>query len=175
MSPRWSRRKRRGVFLAAVILIEGALAGISLSARAVIGPSGPWRSVALGTSLLAGMIFAIALSALTGLEFRVLRIDRAGVERRERIRLLSKNLSTAVDMIAQLEEELRAGAARADDLRAEVERYQSVAVLQAEEVEAVVEVLRAEMRREERRGLLKEVLINFGFFVAGIAVTAILG
>lgn len=56
-------------------------------------------------------------------------------------------------------------------LRDDCRRYDTLAQLKGTEVEAVVQSLRGELRREGKRSFLQAVALNLFFFLAGLAVS----
>lgn len=112
-----------------------------------------------------------------GAEFLKLKIERKIRERRgettsERIEKLSCALNEATNLIGGIERELKERHRLVEKLRKDCARYDELAKLKASEVEAVVQSLRGELRQEGKRSFWQSALLNFVFFLSGIAVTA---
>ena len=126
-------------------------------------------STALPLILAAG-------AASIGLEFLKLKIERSIRERRgettsERIEKLSRALTDATRLIGGIERELKERHRLVESLREDCDRYEQLAKLKATEVDAVVQSLRGEIRREGKRGFWQAVVLNLVFFLAGAVVT----
>lgn len=122
--------------------------------------------------VIAGVFgFVLTLDALGLTESSVLRLpDPTAV----RVEKLTGALSEATALIAEIEKEVKARKALADQLGQDVERGRNLLKLNREEVEAVAQTFRAEVRREGRRSLLMSIVINAVFFGLGVLVTLIL-
>ena len=114
--------------------------------------------------------FAAGLQLLMQKLQRKLR-EKYGEPPEERINRLARNLKEATSAISEIESELRERHALAEKVKTDYERYQKLADLKKEEVEAVVQALRGELREEGSKSLWKSVAINLVFFVAGVVVT----
>lgn len=93
----------------------------------------------------------------------------------DRVQRLVAALSESTTVISEIEREVRARGELAKRLQADVERHQELLALNREEVEAVAQTLREEVRREGRRGFWVGVLVNAIFFGLGVGVTLLLG
>lgn len=111
-----------------------------------------------------------------GVEFLKVKLDRKlrekhGESQEERINRLTSNLQEATTAISDIEVELKGRHELAKKVKEDYERYKKLANLKEEEVEAVMQSLRGELREEGNRSLLKSAAINLVFFLAGIAVS----
>ncbi|MBR9883447.1 MAG: hypothetical protein GYB21_07210 [Oceanospirillales bacterium] len=121
------------------------------------------------------MIIAVGVFAV-GFEFLKLKIERRLREKRgelpeDRIKRLANNLREATSAISEIEAELKERHALAEKVKSDYERYQKLAGLKRDEVEAVVQALRGELREEGTKSLWKSAIINLVFFIAGVLVT----
>ena len=124
-------------------------------------------------------VFPIALVAgglAIGIEFLKAKLERKIREKRGettsgRIEKLSRALHDATTLIGGIERELKERHRLVEKLREDCARYDQLAKLKASEVEAVVQSLRGELRQEGKRSFWQAVLLNFVFFLAGVAVT----
>lgn len=119
--------------------------------------------------LAAGGV-AIGLELLKQKVERKLR-EKYGEPQEDRINRLALNLKEATAAISEIETELKERHALAEKVKADYERYQKLASLKEEEVEAVMQALRGELREEGSKSLWKSAAINLVFFIAGVAVT----
>lgn len=76
-------------------------------------------------------------------------------------------------MIAAIEGEIQARRALVDELRRDATRYEELARLHADEVQAVVEALQGELRVSEKRASRTTLIQGFLFFVLGVAATVV--
>ncbi|PLX59581.1 hypothetical protein [Sedimenticola selenatireducens] len=124
---------------------------------------------------IAPMIVAAGGVAI-GLELLKQKLERKlrekyGESQEERISRLTRNLKEATTAISEIESELKERHALAEKVKADYERYEKLASLKEEEVEAVMQALRGELREEGAKSLWKSAAINLVFFLAGVAVT----
>lgn len=130
----------------------------------------------IGTALPA----VVAAGGLAiGVEFLKVKLERKIREKRgettsERIEKLSRALHDATTLIGGVERELNERHRLVEKLREDCARYDQLAKLKAAEVEAVVQSLRGELRQEGKRSFWQAALLNFVFFLAGVAVTSYL-
>jgi hypothetical protein len=92
----------------------------------------------------------------------------------ERVRKLVTALAESTKVIAEIEREVKARSALAERLERDVERHRQLLQLNREEVEAVAQMLRVEMRQEGRRSMWVGVFVNAVFFALGVAATLLL-
>ena len=129
-------------------------------------------------SILSVIIAALSGAAATGtvgeLAVRLLRTRfEEGKEQGigERVDRLTGSLKEAIDLIDRIEREIRDRHALATRLQDDVRRYETLAALKGEEVEAVAQVLRAEVHSETRRSFWRGAMLNSVFFFLGVLVT----
>jgi hypothetical protein len=88
----------------------------------------------------------------------------------ERVGRLVRALSEAAEVATDIEQEMRERSALVARLERDVERYDRLAKLKKDEVEAVAELFREEIRYESSRTFWHNVGINFVFFLLGVGV-----
>jgi peptidoglycan hydrolase CwlO-like protein len=134
-----------------------------------------WTIIVAGA--IGGVISVLAaLAQLTGYSLRDLlgKRDKAEETLEHRVEQLSKALSNATALISDIEKEITSRHALATKLESDLETYNHLVELKRSEVEAVAQLLRGELRSQERRGFWQEVLVNFVFFVLGVVTTLLL-
>jgi hypothetical protein len=87
----------------------------------------------------------------------------------DRVKTLLAALSDSTKVIREIERELKARSALAERLQSDVARHEELLNLNREEVEAVAQTLRIEVRREGRRGFWLSIATHTVFFGLGIA------
>jgi len=97
--------------------------------------------------------------------------ERRGETTAVRIEKLFQALSESTRMIASIERELNERSGLVQRLRDDCKRYDELAKLKGAEVEAVVQSLRGELRKEGKRSFWQAVGLNFLFFLAGVVVS----
>jgi hypothetical protein len=130
--------------------------------------------------LIAGLIGAlgsIVSAALTlWLQQRRQSAQRGTTEEttEQRIARLTTALSESSRVIQEIEEEMKDRTELVEKLKEDADRYERLSNINREEAEAVAQALGGELRKEGRRSLLTNFLMNFGFFVLGVAATLVL-
>ena len=124
---------------------------------------------------LLPMVLAAGAFAV-GMEYLKIKVERKVKKNRgettsERIERLSKALKESITLTNEIESEIQQRHSMATKLQADVERFEKLATLKGEEVEAVAQTLRGELRAESSKSLIKSALISLLFFVAGVVVT----
>jgi t-SNARE complex subunit (syntaxin) len=92
----------------------------------------------------------------------------------ERVKRLVEALTEATQVISAIEREVSARSVLAERLQKDVARHQELLALDRQEVEAVAQTFRLEVRRESRRSFFASLLLNAFFFGLGILVTVLL-
>ena len=110
------------------------------------------------------------LSGVTSLVATIPNLTRRG-DVQERAHELSRSLMDASQLIDQMKAEIDSRQALVQKLQGDLDTYNKLATLKKTEVEAVAQVLRGELERSGRQSFWIGVLMNFGFFLAGSAVT----
>jgi hypothetical protein len=117
-----------------------------------------------------------AAAAGTGGQLVVRLLQMRSEERKqerigERVDRLTRSLKEAIDLIDQIEGEIRERQSLATRLQADIQSYERLAELKAEEVEAVTQLLRAELHSDARRFFWRAAVLNSLFFLLGVSVT----
>lgn len=92
----------------------------------------------------------------------------------QRIRRLSSSLIEAANLISQIETEIASRQALAEKLKNDIKIYEQITSLKQSEIEAVTQVLRKELKNENRRSFRDAVIVDFVFFVVGAGFSFIL-
>lgn len=121
-------------------------------------------------NVLSGIGLGAAASILGALIQKLLQRDKQKQETLEtRVDALTTSLRDATQLISQIETEIETRSELATKLREDVERYNQIKKLSAQEVEAVAQVLRGELESEGSKSFWKGVAVNFVFFLLGAA------
>jgi hypothetical protein len=129
------------------------------------------RIVAIVIPVLSGAALAGTVGELALRLLRTVFEEREGQAIGERMDRLTHSLKEAIDLIDQIEGEIRDRHALATRLQEDVRRYERLAALKGEEVEAVAQLFRAELHLETRRSFWRSAALNSVFFLLGVAVT----
>jgi len=89
----------------------------------------------------------------------------------QRITRRTTALSESSHVIQEIEAEMQDRTELVEKLKRDAETYERLRHINREEAEAVAQALGGELRKEGRRSLLTNFLMNFGFFVLGVATT----
>jgi vacuolar-type H+-ATPase subunit I/STV1 len=89
----------------------------------------------------------------------------------ERIKQLTSSLEDISKVIGDVEKAVEERRELARKLEQDVRTYNNIITLKKDEVEAVAQLLRGELKKEERRGLLRDILINVVFFMLGLVAS----
>ena len=89
----------------------------------------------------------------------------------DRINTLTTSLRDASRIVSQVEEEIADRQQLVQRLQKDAETYNKVASLNKGDVEAVAQVLRGELKKDDRRKLFRDILLNFVFFMLGLAAS----
>jgi hypothetical protein len=126
-------------------------------------------------ALLGGVAAAIAASYSAVELARRQRLTRGTTDDREqRVARLSETLHEAVGLLSEFEDELRAGHARAQEMRAELETYEAARALKPAEVDAVATILRAELQQESRTSFRRDLLLSAANLIVGAGIAVVL-
>lgn len=122
---------------------------------------------------LSGAVGASA-SLLAAL-FRRLGVGKEEDSVEERMTRLTSALSEAVHFTREIESEIATRSKLADKLQKDITTYNSLLEVKKEEVEAISQVLRQELRQEAKRSFWKDFCVNFLFFALGVGATLLIG
>jgi septal ring factor EnvC (AmiA/AmiB activator) len=127
--------------------------------------------------LIAAMVGAVvAATSSFWLERRRQSVQRGTTQENteQRIARLTTALSESSHVIQEIEAEMKDRTELVEKLKRDAETYERLRNINREEAEAVAQALGGELRKEGRRSLLTNLLMNFGFFVLGVATTLVL-
>ncbi|OQX23806.1 MAG: hypothetical protein BWK80_24035 [Desulfobacteraceae bacterium IS3] len=77
-------------------------------------------------------------------------------------------MDEAAKLIGQIESEINKRSMLAEKLNNDIEYYEKLKNINANEVEAIAQVLRSELYMEGKRSFWKGVSVNFIFFLLGV-------
>lgn len=93
----------------------------------------------------------------------------------QRFNKLTKALSQSAQLIDEILTEIDARKKLVDKLQKDIKTYYENAEIKKSDVEAISQLLRGEIRKESRRSLWQNIVINFTFFCAGVVITYLIG
>jgi vacuolar-type H+-ATPase subunit I/STV1 len=128
-------------------------------------------SVDVGVVLSIGVAVSAFASFILGLFDYLRRGKKRKQTLEERIKQLTSSLEDASKVVGEVEQEIEERRELARKLEQDVETYKNVVALKKDEVEAVAQLLRGELKKEGRRGFIQNLVVNFLFFVVGVLVT----
>ena len=114
------------------------------------------------------------LSIYTWLRIEASEGTAAGESPQQRADRLSQALREAVDVIEEFRAEIAQGQQTADRLQMDIERYEELARLGREDMEAVARVLRTELQEESGRSFRRDLTMNGGFLILGAGLSLLL-
>jgi len=85
----------------------------------------------------------------------------------ERINKLTFALKESSKIVAEIESEIQTRQKLVEELHEDTQRYEKLITLNQEQVDAVAQVLKGELRKENRASFWKAVGVNFIFFLLG--------
>jgi hypothetical protein len=104
-----------------------------------------------------------AAAALLGISTFVADLQRQPKgELSQRVAVLTKGLTDSTRLIQEIQTEIESRTALADKLQKDIKTYDELVKLKRPEVEAVAQLVRAELQGNESRSFWKDVGINFG-------------
>ena len=130
--------------------------------------------VVVWAPLIAAMVGGITSAVATFWFGRRRRSAQRGTTEEsteQRITRLTTALSESSHVIQEIEAEMQDRTELVEKLKRDAETYERLRHINREEAEAVAQALGGELRKEGRRSLLTNFLMNFGFFVLGVATT----
>lgn len=138
-----------------------------------VSPSNIFETLtSTGGTLVIGIIVFLLYDFLR--RYRPNQERVAGISAREetseeKVRRLTASLQEAAQAIGDIQKEIQERHRLASKLQQDVQTYQRLKQVNAEEVEAVVQALGGEVRKEGRRNLRT----NIAFFVLGVIASAV--
>ena len=118
-------------------------------------------AIAGGAASLASGIFA---------EFAQKR-SRKSITLEQRIDKLTTALKESSRLVSEVESEIQSRQRLVSELQQDAERYKNLITLNQEQVDAVAQVLKGELRKEGRKSFWLGVFVNFVFFLLGAALS----
>lgn len=124
-------------------------------------------------NVLIGISFSVAVSGLLFLVQSALRKKEKEKEPtlQDRISNLTKNLESSVAVITEIESEISKRKNLAQQLEADIERYNTLKDISKAQVEAIAQTLKIPLEKESRNSLIKTAIITFVvtliFFILG--------
>lgn len=88
---------------------------------------------------------------------------------------LIKALSQSGQLIDEILTEIDARQKLVDKLQEGIKTYYENTEIKKSDVEAISQLLQGEIRKESRRSLWQNIVINFTFFCAGVVITYLIG
>jgi len=80
-------------------------------------------------------------------------------------------LNTSAETLIDIQEQLKERIAFVEKLNKQAKEAETIAALNKEQVNAINEILRINLEKNERKSFLKGFLVNFVFFVAGAVLS----
>ena len=90
-----------------------------------------------------------------------------------KIKGISDSLSKSAGELVDLQEQLKERIAFVEDLSAQAKKAEDIASLNKDQLDAVSEILNANLKKEGKRSFWQGVLVNFIFFILGAVVSYI--
>lgn len=84
-----------------------------------------------------------------------------------RVQILTTSLQQAIELISEIEGEIRARSVLVEQLQKDMELYDKLVELKRPEVEAIAQLLRGELRMESKSTFWKGFAVNFILFLLG--------
>jgi hypothetical protein len=128
-------------------------------------------------TVAAAITTALLLSATANLWLTVRTSGRPAEEvdpserRRKRIRDLRRSLRESTRLLAELEEDVTTGQARAEQLRDQIQRDEELAKLTHEQAQAMRSLVAEQLGASSRRAFWQQVAIGAVFFLLGSGFT----
>jgi hypothetical protein len=88
-----------------------------------------------------------------------------------RVQQLKASLSDALDVIREIQEEIKSRTQLVSKLEEDIKTASDLAALKKDEVEAVAQVIRGELKSQERRSVRTTLLVNILFFLLGAGIS----
>jgi len=119
-------------------------------------------------------MFAAAASVSIAGEFLTAKLKKKKGTKEtldERIERLTKSLTEATHLVGNIQNEIEERHKLVTKLQRDIDTYNKIASLKSDEVEAVAQVLRSELKSEGKKSFWQGVAINFVFFALGAILT----
>ena len=88
---------------------------------------------------------------------------------------LTKALSQSTQLIDEILTEIDERQKLVDKLHEDIETYYKKTEIKKSDVKAISQLLQGEIRKESRRSLWQNIVINFTFFCVGVVITYLIG
>jgi hypothetical protein len=92
---------------------------------------------------------------------------------KEKVDTLTSSLNRSADLISEVTEHINQRHELVEKLKKDHEKYQNLVNLKEEEVQAVAQILRGELKQEGKSSFRKSFLMNSLFFLMGSAVSVV--
>lgn len=89
----------------------------------------------------------------------------------EKVKKLTNALGDSANLIGHIQSEIKTRHKLVEKLKKDHEQYDNLVKLKQEEVEAVAQLFRGEIQKENSSSFIKNILANFIFFVLGSIVS----
>ena len=123
--------------------------------------------IGVGVAGLVTIIFAYITSKLLSRERKTTTIE-------DRIATLTDSLKSSIEVISELESEIDNRSKMVSKLKDDAERYEKLKVLNEEQVEAIAQTFRGEIKSESKKSIWRNAIINFVvallFFLLGYLI-----
>jgi len=155
----------------------GVLATLVLALAVVITllQTGGAKAIADNVALIGGLIALGGLftSQVVSIVLRDRRSFQGGTTE-QRIARLTQALSESSHVIQEIEEEMQERSELVERLKQDAQRYERLTNIKREDADAVAQTLQGELRKGERRSLVTNFIMSFGFFALGVMTTIVL-
>jgi len=114
-------------------------------------------------NVVIGVSFSVAVSGLIFLVQSASKEKEKGKEPtlQDRISNLTKNLESSVAVITEIETEISKRKNLAQQLEADIERYDKLKDISRAQVEAIAQTLKIPLEKESRKSLIRTAVITF--------------
>ena len=124
-------------------------------------------TIGIGTTvaaLITSIIYFVTAKIMRQQEQENLTVE-------DKITTLTKNLKNSVEIISEIETEIENRSEIVTKLKNDAERYEKLKLVNEEQVEAIAQTLRGEIKSESKKSIWRNAIINFvvalSFFVLG--------
>ena len=92
---------------------------------------------------------------------------------KEKVKSLTSSLNQSTDLISEITQQINQRHELVEKLKKDHDKYQNLVNLKEEEIQAVAQLLRGELKQEGRSSFKKSFLMNSLFFILGSAVSIV--
>jgi hypothetical protein len=117
---------------------------------------------------VALLVIAMVVGGVNFAAYMTFNKGPSEVELSDRIRTLTASLTTAATTISQIEEEVKRRHALVEKLQQDAETAQKISALNRQQVDAVAQVLKGEIEKEQRAGFWMNQLQNGFYALMGV-------